>query len=97
VFHVPGVIAHTDRSSIAEDRAKDVWLKSILDWWVLKHASALVVSRSGFGETAAVASDASLALRLRLPSAEKISSNEDRSNRLCVFDDLLLRDRDVFR
>jgi len=97
VVQVPGVIAHTDRSNVTEEHAKDIWLKSILDWWVLKHASALVVSRSGFGETAAMASDAALALRLKLSFEENILSGAGRGSRKCEFDDVLLRDRDVFQ
>lgn len=97
VVQVPGVIAHTDRSKVAEDQSKDIWLKSILDWWLLKQASALVVSRSGFGETAAMASDASLALRLKLSSAEGTSLAAGGSSRACEFEDLLLGDRDVFQ
>lgn len=97
IVQIPGVIAHTDRSNIPYGHSKDVWLKSILDWWVLKHASALVVSRSGFGETAAMASDAEAALRLRLsPPGEELRSTKENSNR-CEFEDLLLSDKDVMR
>jgi len=63
-----GSIVHTDRSVNEGDGA---WNKSILDWWTLKHAVALVVSRSGFGETAAWSSNAVTARALRLASPGK--------------------------
>lgn len=52
IYENNGKIAHTDRSSV-EQGTTEIWLKSILDWWMLRHASALVISRSGFGESAA--------------------------------------------
>jgi hypothetical protein len=53
IFENFGTIAHTDRSKVSRTNSQNVWLKSLLDWWLLRHASALVISRSGFGETAA--------------------------------------------
>lgn len=38
VFQVLGAISLIERSNVEGEHAKDVWLKSILDWWVLKHA-----------------------------------------------------------
>jgi hypothetical protein len=96
VVHVPGVIGHTDRSSVAEERASDVWLKSILDWWVLKHAAALVISRSGFGETAAMSSDTGTALRLKLRSGAGTTMSGGGSS-VCEFEDLFVNDEDVIR
>ena len=86
VVHVPGSIGHTDRSSVAAGHARDVWLKSVLDWWALKHAKAMVVSRSAFGETAAASSGAEVAVQL------KLSADSSR----CEFQDVLDRDKDVF-
>lgn len=95
VVQVPGTIAHTDKSYfVAREHAKDVWLKSIMDWWVLKHASALVISRSGFGETAAMASNAEAVLRLELPSATSARSKRGETSR-CEFEDIFMHDRDV--
>lgn len=96
VVHVPGDIAHTDLSYVKHDHAKDVWLKSILDWWVLKHATALVVSRSGFGETAAMASNARAALRLKICPAGKSPSKPENGTR-CEFEDLLEREDDILK
>ena len=59
VVEAEGPILHTDRTNAtaaAATGASDPWLRSIVDWWVLKHAARLVISRSGFGETAAWAS-----------------------------------------
>jgi len=59
VIEADGPILHTDRtnaSTAAATGAADPWLRSVVDWWLLKHASSLVISRSGFGETAAWAS-----------------------------------------
>lgn len=59
VVEAEGPILHTDRtnaSTAATLGMPDPWLRSIVDWWLLKHASTLVISRSGFGETAAWAS-----------------------------------------
>lgn len=59
VVEAEGPILHTDRTdatAAAATGAPDPWLRSIVDWWLLKHASKLVISRSGFGETAAWAS-----------------------------------------
>ena len=95
IVQMPGTIAHTDLSRIAEDHAKDVWLKSIMDWWMLKHASALVISRSGFGETAAMASSAKTAPRLKLDSAANATLKAGESDK-CEFDDILVHDTDVF-
>ena len=95
IVQVPGNIAHTDLSRVAMEHAKDVWLKSIMDWWMLKHASALVISRSGFGETAAMASGAKTAPRLKLDSAANATSHSGESNK-CEFEDVLMHDRDVF-
>ena len=95
VVKVPGIIAHTDKSHFAErEHAKDVWLKSIMDWWMLKHASALVVSRSGFGETAAMASNAEAVRRLRLPSATRSRLRGGGTSK-CEFEDIFMHDRDV--
>ena len=94
VVQVPGSIAHTDLSRVAKEHSKDVWLKSIMDWWMLKHASALVISRSGFGETAAMASGAKTAPRLKLVPATNATSKAGESNK-CEFEDVLMHDRDV--
>jgi hypothetical protein len=56
VIEYEGPILHTDRSSDAVDGGNDPWLKSVLDWWMLRKADHLIVSRSGYGETAAWAS-----------------------------------------
>lgn len=68
VIQTPGIIAHTDRSTLLEDgdAASQAWLKSVLDWWTLKSADYLLISRSGFGETAAWASSAQVVRRLQL-------------------------------
>lgn len=97
VVQVPGSIGHTDRSTVASEHARDVWLKSILDWWALKHAAALVISRSGFGETAALSSDAETALRLKFSSAAAGASPQagDTSGR-CEFEDMLEFDKEIF-
>lgn len=97
VVQVPGSIAHTDRSIVASEHAGDVWLKSILDWWALKHAAALVISRSGFGETAAFSSDAETARRLKFSSAAAGASSQagDTSDR-CEFEDFLEYDKEIF-
>ena len=91
VVQVPGSIAHTDLSRVAKEHAKDVWLKSIMDWWMLRQASALVISRSGFGETAAMASGANTAPRLKLVSA----TSKAGENKKCEFEDILMHDSDV--
>jgi len=103
VVHVKGDIAHTDQSSVAKEHATRVWLKSVLDWWVLKHSSALVISRSGFGETAAASSsDAKTALRLKIASGVGRSTSNTTSSVIpsasseCEFEDILADDRDVF-
>lgn len=96
VIQVPGIIGHTDRSSVVAEHASDVWLKSILDWWVLKHASALVISRSGFGETAAMSSDAETAVRLKLSSGSSAATSAG-GEIMCDFEELLLNDKDVIR
>jgi hypothetical protein len=97
VVQVPGIIGHTDRSSVVTEHAQHVWLKSILDWWALKHAEALVISRSGFGETAALASDAKSALRLKLSSAAAgVSSQAGDSTGRCEFEDFLEYDKKIF-
>ena len=97
VVQVPGSIGHTDRSTVSSKHAGDVWLKSILDWWALKHATALVISRSGFGETAALSSDAASALRLKLSSAAAgVSSQAGSSNGRCEFEDMLEFDKEIF-
>ena len=58
IYENDGKIAHTDRSeNVVEQNSNEIWLKSILDWWMLRHSSALVISRSGFGETAAWSSN----------------------------------------
>jgi len=96
VVQVPGIIGHIDRSSVPAEHAQAVWLKSVLDWWILKNSSALVISRSCFGETAAMSSEAGTSIRLKLslrvsaPTANKESST-------CEFEDLLQRDKDVIR
>lgn len=58
VAEADGPILHTDRTntSMLDAGQADPWLRSIVDWWLLQHASHLVISRSGFGETAAWAS-----------------------------------------
>jgi hypothetical protein len=72
VVETSGTIAHTDLSKIAQEgEAETAWLKSVLDWWALKHARALVVSRSSFGVTAAWASGAHYARSLTLNSEKK--------------------------
>jgi hypothetical protein len=77
VFENFGTIAHTDRSSITENQ-DEVWLKSIVDWWLLRHASALVISRSSFGETAAFSSPTLLrSPKLRIPLARTLILAED--------------------
>jgi hypothetical protein len=59
VVEVEGDVLHTDRTTAADVAglaAADVdrlWTKSVVDWFLLKRADALVISRSGFGETAA--------------------------------------------
>ena len=77
VQQTPGKIAHTDRSNITGRDGSKVWLKQVLDWWALRHASELVISRSGFGETAAWSSDALIIRRLLLGNASDS----------CTFDD----------
>lgn len=89
-----GSIAHTDVSRVAKEHAKDVWLKSNMDWWMLKHAPGLVISRSGFGETAAMASGAKTAPRLKLFSATRGTSKAGESNK-CEFEDILMHDMEV--
>ena len=97
VVQVPGIIGHTDRSSVVTEHAQHVWLKSILDWWALKHAVALVISRSGFGETAALASDVKSALRLKLSSAAAgVSSQAGDSTGTCEFEDILEYGKEIF-
>ena len=96
VVQVPGIIGHTDRSSVVTEHAQHVWLKSILDWWALKHAVALVVSRSGFGETAAMSSDAETALRFKLRSETGVAIH-DGDNSSCDFEELLLHRSDDIR
>ena len=97
VVQVPGSIGHTDRSTVSSEHAGDVWLKSILDWWALKHAAALVISRSGFGETAALSSDAASALRLKLSSvAAGVSLQAGSSSGRCEFEDILEFDKEIF-
>jgi len=97
IVQVPGSIGHTDRSTVASEHAGEVWLKSILDWWALKQAAALVISRSGFGETAALSSDAELALRLKLSSNAAGASPQagDIVGR-CEFEDILEYDKEIF-
>lgn len=96
VVQVPGNIGHTDRSIVASEHARDVWLKSIMDWWVLKHASALVISRSAFGETAAAASDVKVAQRLKIsPTAVPQKAGKRRNG--CEFQNILLREEDIFK
>ena len=59
IVEAEGPILHTDRTNVSAANAMgapDPWLRSVVDWWMLKQASALVISRSGFGETAAWAS-----------------------------------------
>lgn len=66
IIEADGPILHTDRTNAtaaAATGAADPWLRSIVDWWLLKHASALVISRSGFGETAAWASSRNVVAR----------------------------------
>ena len=97
VVQVPGSIGHTDRSTVSSEHAGDVWLKSILDWWALKHAAALVISRSGFSETAALSSDAASALWLKLSSAAAgVSSPAGSSSGRCEFEDILEYDKEFF-
>lgn len=97
VVQVPGSIGHTDRSTVSSEHAGDVWLKSILDWWALKHATALVISKSGFGETAALSSDAASALRLKLSSvAAGVSLQAGSSSGRCEFEDILEFDKEIF-
>jgi hypothetical protein len=97
VVQVPGSIGHTDRSTVASEHAGDVWLKSILDWWALEHATALVISRSGFSETAALSSDAASALWLKLSSAAAgVSSPAGSSSGRCEFEDMLEFDKEIF-
>ena len=97
VIQVPGNIGHTDRSTVPSEHARDVWLKSILDWWALKHAAALVISRSGFGETAALSSDAESAQRLKLSSAAAGATSTSGGNSgSCVFEDILEDDKEIF-
>lgn len=71
VIQTPGVIAHTDRSTLPKDEGavSQAWFKSVLDWWTLKNADYLLISRSGFGETAAWASSARSVRRLQLAQA----------------------------
>lgn len=71
VVETPGIITHTDRSVGMVEQGADAWTKSILDWLALRHAAALVVSESGFGQTAAWASDALHASTLALSSEKK--------------------------
>jgi hypothetical protein len=54
IYENKGEIAHTDRTTHVSNEA--AWLKSVLDWWMLRHARVLVISRSGYGETASWAS-----------------------------------------
>ena len=96
VVQVPGDIVHTDLSDVNSEHAKDLWLKSVLDWWVLKQAKALVVSRSGFGETAALASDAEVALRLKMCPAEKTTPKAQEDS-TCEFEDILDQETDIFK
>ena len=66
IVQAGGPILHTDRTNSSAASATgtaDPWLRSIVDWWLLKHASNLVISRSGFGETAAWASSVGAAAR----------------------------------
>ena len=95
VVQVPGSIAHTDLSRVAKERAKDVWLKSIMDWWMLRHASALVISRSGFGETAAMASGAKTAPRLKVMSATNATLKAEKKIKCEIFEDILMHDENV--
>jgi len=72
VVEVRGDVLHTDRTNatdvaeLAPELVDRLWTKSVLDWWLLKQADALVISRSGFGETAGWASAARSARRLTL-------------------------------
>ena len=69
IVEAEGPILHTDRtnaSAAAAMSARDPWLRSVVDWWMLKEASALVISRSGFGETAAWASTNHATTRVEL-------------------------------
>ena len=94
VVQVPGRIAHTDLSRVAKEHAKDVWLKSIMDWRMLKHTSALAISMSRFGENAAMASGAKTAPRLKLVSSKNGTLKAEENNK-CEFEDILMHDRDV--
>ena len=63
IVQAPGAILHIDRSDTQQlgldtDTAQAAWLKSVADWWMLRGAHAHVVSQSGFGMTAAWASQA---------------------------------------
>jgi len=92
---VPGSIAHTDLSCVAKEHAKDVWLRSIINWWVLKHASALVISWSGFGETPKMAFGAKTAPRLKLMSATNATLKAEENIKCEIFEDLLMHDENV--
>lgn len=78
VAEADGPILHTDRTDThtLDAGLTDPWLRSIVDWWLLQHASHLVISRSGFGETAAWASSSAQAARrveLKAPGACNVS------------------------
>ena len=77
VLQTPGKIAHTDRSNVTGQDGSKIWLKQVLDWWALRHASELVISRSGFGETAAWSSNASVIRRLLLGNASDSCNFDD--------------------
>ena len=79
IVQAPGAILHIDRSDTQQlgldiDTAQAAWLKSVADWWMLRGAHAHVVSQSGFGMTAAWASQAPYYFKL----------NETRGQ--CAFD-----------
>jgi len=76
ILDTPGDVLHTDRTNatdvagFAPETLDALWTKSVLDWWLLfKRSDALVVSRSGFGETAGWASSAVGVRRLALQAA----------------------------
>lgn len=80
VKQVHGQALHTDRTDnndvagLTQHELDSLWTKSVLDWWLLKHADALIISRSGFGETAAMASNAVMIRQLAL------TENPDKCN-----------------